>query len=162
MKIKFPAFLFVILMVGVTVPSVQAEHSELQLDLSQEQEKRVQEYLNLSDMFAGLNDVIYNGKSDQEIIKMVRDSVTKDFKDPDSAKFRNERVFRTRVEPRHRETGEVIEDDGIYVCGEVNGKNSYGAYAGYRDYWGGHFLVEMESEDDDLFTYLSLHYCFRK
>ena len=113
-------------------------------------------------MFAGLNDVIYNGKSDQEIIKMVRDSVTKDFKDPDSAKFRNERVFRTRVEPRHRKTGEVIEKDGIYVCGEVNGKNSYGAYAGYRDYWGGQLLVEMESEDDDLFTYLSLHYCFRK
>jgi hypothetical protein len=38
--------------------------------------------------------------------------------DPDAAKFRND--FQSK--------------DGSYVCGEVNGKNSFGAYIGFKPY----------------------------
>lgn len=44
----------------------------------------------------------------------ARAAITKDFKDPDGAEFRN--VF---VTP-------------FGVCGEVNAKNSYGGYTGYK------------------------------
>ena len=37
--------------------------------------------------------------------------------DPDSAKFRNVRLH------------------GTSVCGEINGKNGYGAYAGYKRFY---------------------------
>lgn len=40
-------------------------------------------------------------------------------KDPDSLQFRNERVSRT---------------DATITCGEMNGKNSFGAYVGFRRY----------------------------
>lgn len=40
-------------------------------------------------------------------------------KDPDSLQFRNERVSRT---------------DSTITCGEMNGKNSFGAYVGFRRY----------------------------
>jgi hypothetical protein len=56
-------------------------------------------------------------------------------KDPDSAEFRNVRECPT----------------GFYVTGEVNGKNSYGAYVGYRTFYANsaeaHIVEEDESPD---------------
>ena len=163
MKIKFSVCaLALFIIAGMTVPTVQAEHEKMDLNLSNEREQLLQKYLGFADFSATLNNIVYEDKSDEEIIKMMRDTVSSDFKDPDSAKFRNERVFRTKVKPKATETSEDIESDGIYVCGEVNGKNSYGAYVGYRGYWGGMFNVVMDDPGSDTFTYLMLHYCFRK
>lgn len=50
--------------------------------------------------------------------------VTKNFKDDESARFRDVLMTTDDV------TGEK------YVCGFVNGKNSYGAYAGYTPFYG--------------------------
>ena len=50
-----------------------------------------------------------------------------DLKDPDSATFRNVRYLAIE-----RPSGKV---DNL-VCGEINGKNSFGAYAGYRTFHG--------------------------
>jgi len=48
-------------------------------------------------------------------------------KDPDSSKFRNQRYF---------DLGDYNgEGRMIAVCGEVNGKNSYGGYTGYEDFY---------------------------
>lgn len=44
------------------------------------------------------------------------------FKDPESAKYRNIRTYRTGM-------GDDV------VCGEVNGKNSFGAYVGYKPFY---------------------------
>ncbi|WP_208348649.1 hypothetical protein [Pseudaestuariivita rosea] len=44
------------------------------------------------------------------------------FKDPAAAQFRNERVYR-------------MATGGTVVCGEVNGKNSFGAYVGFKPYY---------------------------
>ena len=51
----------------------------------------------------------------------VKSSVTANFKDPDSAKFRNVKV--------------LVDGDSRTVCGEVNAKNSYGAYVGYTKFY---------------------------
>lgn len=56
----------------------------------------------------------FSAPGDSHLIARAKQSVTKDFKDPDSAKFRNIRVVRGSV------------------CGEVNAKNSYGGYVGYK------------------------------
>jgi hypothetical protein len=51
-------------------------------------------------------------------IDQMRNTVPYQLKDPDSAKFRNER--------------EVTR--GVF-CGEVNGKNALGAYSGFSRSW---------------------------
>ena len=54
-------------------------------------------------------------------------SVTADFKDPDSAKFRNVRGYAIAGAPANLPKVPVL-------CGEVNAKNSYGAYIGYEPF----------------------------
>lgn len=51
--------------------------------------------------------------------KEARDFITKDLKDPASTEFRNE-VFKDNV-----------------LCGELNSKNSYGAYVGFKKFVSG-------------------------
>jgi hypothetical protein len=53
-------------------------------------------------------------------IAQIELRVTEGFKDPDSATFRN------------LTTSPVEEDGDQLVCGELNAKNSYGAYTGYQ------------------------------
>jgi len=56
---------------------------------------------------------------EEKTIRAAMDNVRYGMKDPDSAKFRNVRL------QLHAMTSDKI------VCGEVNGKNSYGAYVGF-------------------------------
>ncbi|MBF8793485.1 hypothetical protein QFA96_22950 [Pseudomonas sp. Ap32] len=72
------------------------------------------------------------GKSD---IDLAREAVAEQLKDPASAQFRNERV---------------VGNDRT-VCGEVNGRNSAGAYAGFTSYAAlrkddGSYMALLESE----------------
>ena len=69
---------------------------------------------------AGFNRVlntIPNGEA--SFIKEARANLVRDFKDPPAAVFRDERIST-------RSLGMPV------LCGEVNGKNSYGAYTGYK------------------------------
>ena len=51
-------------------------------------------------------------------IEAAKEAAAYDLLDPDSAKFRN-----------------VVEvEDGVAVCGEINGKNAYNAYTGYKPF----------------------------
>lgn len=52
----------------------------------------------------------------------VKSQVVYDFKDPATAQFRNIQAFR-------------VQNGDIAVCGEVNGKNSFGAYIGYKPFY---------------------------
>jgi len=67
--------------------------------------------------------------------------VTKDFKDPASAIFRNEYLVEN-----------VGENGAIGVCGQVNGKNSYGGYVGFKSYvvFGNTGLINKSKIDADL------------
>ena len=64
---------------------------------------------------------------DRAQLKSVQDTVSYGLKDPGAAQFRNIRWF----ENKH-EDGSTSN----LVCGEVNGKNSFGAYVGFRPFSG--------------------------
>lgn len=72
-------------------------------------------------------------------IDRARTAVADRLKDPDSAKFRNERQ---------------VSDGG--VCGEVNGKNGFGAYSGFAPFFAmkapNGFDVMIDSSQSDAFV----------
>ncbi len=63
--------------------------------------------------------------SDEKAIDIAKKEVAADMKDPDSAKFRYLRFVKA---------GEKDGLVGGFVCGEINSKNSFGAYAGYSKF----------------------------
>lgn len=56
--------------------------------------------------------------TEESAIEKAKASIQRDLKDPDSAQFRNIRIEKF--------------GNGKVICGEVNAKNSYGGYVGYR------------------------------
>ena len=66
------------------------------------------------------DDFLKSGKTEKDAIKQAIQSLTDTLKDPDSAKFRNVRMKKY--------------DDMHIICGEVNAKNSYGGYTGYKKF----------------------------
>jgi hypothetical protein len=62
----------------------------------------------------------------EKAVQLAQESVSHDMKDPDSTKFRN--VLYTQK--GEKEDGSV---SGV-VCGEVNSKNSFGAYSGFSPF----------------------------
>lgn len=62
------------------------------------------------------------GSIPQSTINSVQQKVREMMKDPESAKFRGTRTYRTKY-------GDQI------VCGEYDAKNSYGGYNGYDTYY---------------------------
>ncbi len=63
---------------------------------------------------------------ERDYIAEARKSVVINFKDPDSAKFRNEVIYHN---------SSLTTSHHVGVCGEVNSKNSYGAYTGFERYY---------------------------
>ena len=53
----------------------------------------------------------------------IASSVVYDLKDPDSALTRDLRAY------------ELSDGQGRIICGEMNGKNSFGAYVGYQTFY---------------------------
>ena len=60
-----------------------------------------------------------DSKSEMEtFVARAKQEATRSFLDPESGKFRNLYVTQNK--------------SGLSLCGEINGKNSYGGYVGYR------------------------------
>ncbi|SDZ49364.1 hypothetical protein [Delftia lacustris] len=69
--------------------------------------------------YASFNrDYLYSGHSEEDLIASAKTAVSNGLKDPQSAQFRNVRL--------------VAYQEGAVVCGEVNGKNSYGGFTGFK------------------------------
>lgn len=80
--------------------------------------------------------VLVGCKPNQEkAFELARNEISSEMKDPDSSKFRSMHF----VKAGEKQDGTV---DG-YVCGEVNSKNSYGAYAGYVPFY---IFLSMKSK----------------
>ena len=60
-------------------------------------------------------------------VSQIQATVTRDFFDPESARFRDVRAVEVSLADGNRETR---------VCGEVNGKNRMGGYVGYSMFGG--------------------------
>ncbi|QOI55934.1 hypothetical protein [Rouxiella badensis] len=65
--------------------------------------------------------------SDSKVIDYGKEAIAQQLKDPASANFRNVIFHKDSVQP----------SDGVsgYVCGEVNGKNSFGGYVGFGRFY---------------------------
>ena len=106
----------------------------------------------------------------QETVRALKKAVVKDFHDPESARFRSlrlqsdegsilERIRMIDVkflwESTPTEVLSVFRYDprGLHLCGEVNAKNAFGAYVGYKPFWitGGKdpvpFIATRENDD---------------
>lgn len=81
---------------------------------------------------------------DSKLVLASKELVTNSMKDPESVRFRNVRVFR-----------------GVAVCGEVNAKNSYGGYVGFKRFFvlaGATMSIEENaSEFDNLSRNICVH-----
>lgn len=76
---------------------------------------------------------ISKGNSEREAVRQALRNLAGGLKDPDSAKFRNVAIKRY---------------EGLrIVCGEVNAKNSYGAYTGFKKFAAGPTESSIESTD---------------
>ena len=71
------------------------------------------------------------------LVHQHREAVLIQLKDPDSAKFKNERI----------EFGWTLKDS--ILCGEVNSKNGVGGYVGYKEFSasGDTMIVEIASDE---------------
>ena len=94
----------------------------------------------------------YTRSETQDAVARMKSAVVKDFHDPDSAKFRGLQL-RTYDPPltgrasaylaagsqasSPKSLSAVIfpEPGSMELCGEVNAKNAFGAYVGYRAFW---------------------------
>jgi len=72
--------------------------------------------------------VVAQDKGYSALVAQAKTKIARDLKDPDSAKFRDVGIYKSS-------TGK----GGVAVCGEINAKNGYGAYIGFRK-----FLVREE------------------
>ena len=70
-----------------------------------------------------------------ETIVAAERAVRRELKDPDAAQFRDVRANYT-------------EEFGVVACGQVNAKNEYGGYTGFRRFvWGGKSVI-LEGRDN--------------
>lgn len=77
--------------------------------------------------------------------------LTKDFKDPNGAQYRNLGVYRD------------IGGKDLVLCGEVNGRNSFGAMVGFRPFYATAKNASIkEGPEDSLFDTLSQAYCEKR
>lgn len=75
----------------------------------------------------------------EKAISIGQNEVSAVMKDPDSSKFRNVKF----VQKEESEDGTI----NGYVCGEINAKNSYGAYAGFSP-----FMVNLAMKSKGIFS----------
>lgn len=68
----------------------------------------------------------------------AQELVKERLKDPDSAKFKN-------LYPSTPPGG------GVIICGEVNAKNKYGGYGGFRRFFSTGFSVRFKEDDPETF-----------
>ncbi|EHB5917547.1 hypothetical protein JXB84_001100 [Escherichia coli] len=76
---------------------------------------------------------------EEKAIFLAKSEVAANLKDPASAQFRNVKVSKMS----DAEDGRVV----AVVCGEINGKNGFGAYAGFHP-----FFVELNMKSKGMFS----------
>ncbi|MCA6195379.1 hypothetical protein KD741_07525 [Escherichia coli] len=76
---------------------------------------------------------------EEKAISLAKSEVAANLKDPASAQFRNVKVAKMT----DADDGRII----AVVCGEINGKNGFGAYAGFHP-----FFVELNMKSKGMFS----------
>lgn len=86
-----------------------------------------------------------------KFVASAKHELTSEFKDPDAALFRGAAVY------------QQAGGKDLYLCGDVNAKNSFGAYIGYAPFFArpGHAAIK-EGKDDSLFDALKIGACHKR
>ena len=82
------------------------------------------------------------------IVDAIKAYVSSEFKDPDSAKFLDVQLYTSSMELVSATKGPSLHTISYAVCGKVNAKNSYGAYVGYRQFFG--HVVLLKNKDPQI------------
>ena len=88
-------------------------------------------------LVAGCNQLTQEGRLIEDGKRAAADKL----KDPNSAEFRDVRI---------------CPDNQFMVTGEINGKNSFGAYAGYEKFWARSHSASLLGEVDDEFGWIAI------
>lgn len=90
-------------------------------------------------------------KGHAAFVAKAKYSLTLNFKDPASVRYRNLAVYRQ------------INGKELALCGEVNAKNSYGAYVGFVPFYADDSYGNMpENDQDSLFFTLRNANCYKR
>lgn len=106
-------------------------------------EKRIISSIVTSDNMTGIcNDIGLSQKENSQLkIKFTKqaksklESIKSQFKDPDSVKLKNLK----------------LSESGLVICGDVNAKNSYGGYGGFKRFYYTWMIDALRLEGDDSF-----------
>lgn len=82
-------------------------------------------------------------KQKEEIEKRILKHITKDYYDPESVRLRNTGLSTFNGRTIKIEKGFIPDMGSHTYCGEINGKNRFGAYVGYRKF----AAIYVENED---------------
>lgn len=87
-----------------------------------------------AEIYSGLTKMLIKD-GEKAVISETTEKLKAAMKDPDSTKFRNVRL--------------VDFAQGKLVCGEVNSKNSYGGYVGFKQFYGNPMGYYLQSENEE-------------
>ena len=107
-SILFTCIVFILTGCATTAP-VQSTETKIRQSLLEQLELYSQETLSF-----------LASDSEENAISKAKDVVRQELKDPSSAQFQN-----LQIKPYSK---------GKVICGEVNGKNSYGGYVGFKKF----------------------------
>jgi hypothetical protein len=108
-----------VLLTACAVPAGQSPYDRLR-----------QSSMNIVNALAESTDSYLKSKSESEALSAAQESLKQSLKDPSSAQFRNVRL--------------VTFGSGKVICGEVNAKNSYGGYVGFKRFVASPYQSETE------------------
>lgn len=87
--------------------------------------------------------------NDEKAIELAKKEIAANTRDPDSSKFR----FVRFVQKKEASDGTVSG----YVCGQINGKNAFGAYSGFTP-----FMLEIKMRSKGAFSNSVTYSVFNK
>ena len=101
-----------------------------------------------TDAFNQASAKFYAGESDTVLLAKARVVVSRNLRDPESARFRDLRVIHARVPG----------SPAMYICGAVNAKNGFGGYNGYKTFYANAFGPLFQGENPTKDAVIA-HYC---
>ncbi len=66
-----------------------------------------------------------------QVTSFLKEQISSTLKDPSSAQFKDAHLYQTTLRFK---SGKELTAGGGVLCGEINGKNSFGAYIGFRPF----------------------------
>lgn len=132
-----------ILLSGCSIPLRYQDTDHYKARQQEKIDRRMQEHLRIEAIYVDrakfvVDEVRRIGEA--EVLGAAKRQLAESLKDPESAKFRDIRF--------------VMHSGGAMICGQVNGKNSYGGYVGYATFLSDSRSSEIFSADstDERFT----------